>query len=72
MRSKNRPHEVKSRPFGGQRRAWGHVSRHCVYCDSVGPRVPVAGGFAHRRCINELEAMTRLEEYGAGASGIKR
>lgn len=43
--------EANSRPFGGVRRPWGHVSRHCVYCGKVGPRVVVAAGFAHRRCI---------------------
>jgi hypothetical protein len=31
--------------------AWGHVSRHCVYCGKVGPRSIVAGGWAHKRCI---------------------
>ena len=51
MRSYNRPHEAKSRPFGGMRRPWGHVSRHCKYCHQVGPRVQVLGGWAHRRCI---------------------
>ena len=33
------------------RLAWGHKSRHCVYCGKVGPRVVVVGGYAHRRCI---------------------
>lgn len=34
-----------------KRAPWGHVSRRCVYCGKVGPRVVVARGFAHRRCI---------------------
>jgi hypothetical protein len=33
---------------------WGHVARHCVYCGEVGPRVQVAGGFAHRRCVPKV------------------
>lgn len=33
------------------RAPWGHVSRCCIYCRKVGPRVVVVGGFAHRRCI---------------------
>lgn len=51
FRTISRPHEAKSRPFGGMRRPWGHVSRHCKYCSQVGPRVQVFGGWAHRRCI---------------------
>lgn len=34
-----------------KRAPWGHVSRHCIYCGRVGPRVIVFGGYAHRRCI---------------------
>lgn len=34
-----------------KRAPWGHVSRHCVYCGKVGPRVVVLGGFAHRYCV---------------------
>jgi len=34
-----------------RRLAWGHQSRHCVYCGKVGPRVVAVGGYAHRRCI---------------------
>lgn len=36
---------------GGARAPWGHISRRCVYCGKVGPRVVVAQGYAHRRCI---------------------
>ena len=36
-----------------KRLPWGHKSRHCVFCGLVGPRVPVLGGYAHRRCIQE-------------------
>ncbi len=40
----------------GNRLAWGHQSRHCVYCGKVGPRVVVVGGYAHRRCIPQQAA----------------
>lgn len=58
---RNRPHEAKSRPFGGPRRPWGHVSRSCLYCGTPGPRVQVLGGYAHRRCINEKEAAKKVK-----------
>lgn len=43
---------MKSKP-------WGHASRHCVYCGKVGPRVLVAGGWAHRRCVPKPASQTR-------------
>jgi len=52
MRERKRRHDDAHRPGGGiGRRPWGHVSRHCIYCGRVGPRVIVVGGYAHRRCI---------------------
>lgn len=33
--------------------SWQHKSRHCIHCGKVGPRVQVAGGWAHRRCIQK-------------------
>ncbi len=30
---------------------WGHKSRKCVYCDKVGCRTKVLGGWAHKRCL---------------------
>lgn len=30
---------------------WGHEARHCIYCNKVGPRTQVAGGWAHQRCV---------------------
>ena len=36
-----------------KRPSWGHVSRHCVHCGEVGPRVQVGNGWAHRRCIKK-------------------
>jgi hypothetical protein len=33
------------------RPAWGHVTRHCIYCGGVGPRTQVVGGYAHKRCL---------------------
>lgn len=46
---------VMSRP------PWGHESRHCIYCGRVGPRMLVAGGYAHKYCLPEDEL--RREQY---------
>lgn len=55
MRERSRPHEAKSRPFGGVRRAWGHVSRKCCHCFKSGPRIMVPGGWSHKRCLSEAD-----------------
>jgi len=36
-----------------------------VHCRKTGPRVPVAGGWAHRRCISEQEQLRQAPRPGA-------
>jgi hypothetical protein len=50
-RSKPKSKPARRRIRQANRLAWGHQSRHCVYCGKVGPRVVVVVGYAHRRCI---------------------
>lgn len=45
--------------------AWTHVSRRCRYCGEVGPRVPVPGGYAHKRCMPSNGASTRQRGVAA-------
>lgn len=58
---------------------WGHVSRHCVRCGNVGPRVfsVPAGGYIHAYCRTEQEKRDdRKERYestkAAKAAQIER
>jgi len=41
---------------------WGRTSRECVHCRKPGPRVVVAGGYAHRRCITAAAAEPAMTE----------
>jgi len=36
-----------------KRAPWGHMSRSCVVCRRVGPRVRTPDGFAHRKCADQ-------------------
>ena len=56
MRAATRKARFMSRP------SWGHVSRHCIRCGKVGPRVIVAGGYIHAYCrtLEELRRERKL------------
>lgn len=56
-------------------RLWGHKSRCCFYCGKVGPRVVIAQGWAHRRCMPKAKytraQITFLETLNLSAHGTK-
>lgn len=53
------PDPTETTRLATKRVPWGHVSRHCVYCGKVGPRVIVVAGWAHRRCVPVATKQTR-------------
>jgi hypothetical protein len=41
------------------RPSWGHVSRCCLRCGKVGPRVMMGGGWVHFYCLTDAEKRER-------------
>lgn len=64
MKSEPDQNTTPSGPITTRRPAWGHVARRCVHCGKVGPRVIVAGGWAHRYCIKKAQPMNEAKRRG--------
>lgn len=39
--------------------AWKNYSRKCAYCGKAGPRTPIPGGWAHKRCLPTITVPKR-------------
>lgn len=44
------------------RTPFGHVSRHCVRCRKVGPRIMHCGGWIHFYCLTDDEKRERRQD----------